>query len=112
MLTSDKKEICLDIRKRAGANTVSREHGEIIRKIIEQSLEIKDKITIDFSNLSMASPSFIDEAFAKLFLTYSFENLKQRLLFVNMTEFDRALLNNLIRARIREHALLVNTKYN
>lgn len=109
MLVKDKKEFHLDIKKVAGTDTVSREHGRKIRKRIELFLKIKDRITIDFSNLSIASPSFIDEAFAKLLLKYSLEELKEKLLFINMTDFDRALLNDLVRARIRERELLEKT---
>lgn len=109
MLVRDKKEFYLNIKKMAGTDTVSREHGRKIRKIIEQLFKIKDKITIDFSNLSVASPSFIDEAFAKLLLKYSLDELRAKLSFVNMTDFDRALLNDLVRARIRERELLEKT---
>lgn len=109
MLVKEKKEFYIDIRKIAGTDTVSREHGRKIRKIIEQLLKIKDKITIDFSNLSIASPSFIDEAFAKLMLKYPVDEIRAKLSFVNMTEFDRALLNDLVRARIRERTLLEET---
>lgn len=109
MLVKNKKEFYLDIKKMAGTDTVSREHGRKVRKHIELLLKVKDRITIDFSNLSIASPSFIDEAFAKLLLKYSMEELKEKLLFVNMTEFDRALLNDLVRARIRERSLLEQT---
>ena len=109
MLVKDKKEFHLEIKKIAGTDTVSREHGRKIRKFIEQLLKVKDRITVDFSNLSIASPSFIDEAFAKLLLKYSLEELKEKLLFINMTEFDRALLNDLVRARIRERELLEKT---
>ncbi len=109
MLVKDKKEFHLEIKKIAGTDTVSREHGRKIRKFIEQLLKVKDRITVDFSNLSIASPSFIDEAFAKLLLKYSLEDLKERLLFTNITEFDRALLNDLVRARIRERELLEKT---
>lgn len=109
MLVGDRKEFHIDIKKMAGTDTVSREHGRKIRKIIEQLLKIKDKITIDFSNLSIASPSFIDEAFAKLMLKYPLDGIRTKLSFVNMTEFDRALLNDLVRARIRERTLLEET---
>lgn len=109
MLIKDRKEFYIDIKKMAGTDTVSREHGRKIRKRIELFLKIKDRITIDFSNLSIASPSFIDEAFAKLLLKYSLEELKEKLLFINMTDFDRALLNDLVRARIRERELLEKT---
>lgn len=109
MLVNERKEFYFDIRKMAGADTVSREHGKKIRKNIEHLLKIEDKITVDFSNLSIASPSFIDEAFAKLMLKYPLDEIKDKLSFVNMTEFDRALLNDLVIARIRERKLLERT---
>jgi hypothetical protein len=109
MLVKEKKEFYINIRKIAGTDTVSREHGRKIRKIIERLLKIKDKITIDFSHLPIASPSFIDEAFAKLMLKYPLDEIRVKLFFVNMTEFDRALLNDLVRARIRERTLLEST---
>lgn len=109
MLGGNRKEFHVDIKKMAGTDTVSREHGRKIRKRIELFLKIKDRITIDFSNLSIASPSFIDEAFAKLMLKYPLDEIRTKLSFVSMTEFDRALLNDLVRARIRERALLEKT---
>ena len=109
MLTSSMKEAYIDIKKIAGSDTVSREHGRRIRKVIELYFKSKDRIVIDFSNLSIASPSFIDEAFAKLLLKYSIDEVKQRLAFINMSDFDRALLNDLIIARLRERGLLEKT---
>jgi hypothetical protein len=109
VFTQKRKEFYLDIRKVAGTDTVSRDHGKKIRMMIEFHLKLKNRITIDFSNFSIASPSFIDEACAKLLLTYSLEDLKENLIFINMTEFDRALLNDLVKARIRERNLLERT---
>jgi hypothetical protein len=109
MLVRDKKEFRLDIKKVAGTDTVSREHGGKIRKHIELLLTGKDNIIIDFSNLSIASPSFIDEAFAKLLLKYPLDEIRDKLSFANITEFDRALLNDLVHARIRERELLEKT---
>ena len=109
MLVRDKKEFYLDIKKVAGTDTVSREHGRKIRKILESLLKVQDKIAIDFSNLSIASPSFIDEAFAKLLLRYPLDEIRDKLSFANITEFDRALLNDLVHARIRERELLEKT---
>ncbi len=109
MFVKERKEFHIDIRRMAGTDTISREHGRKIRKIIEPLLKTKYKIIIDFSNLSVASPSFIDEAFAKLMLKYPLDEIRTKLSFVNMTEFDRALLNDLVRARIRERTLLEET---
>ena len=102
-------EAHIDIKKMAGSDTVSREHGRKIRKILEAFFKSKDRIIIDFSNLSIASPSFIDEAFAKLFLKYSLDDLKSKLAFINMSDFDRALLNDLVLARLRERSILEKT---
>lgn len=109
MLIKESNEYYLDIKKKAGTDTVSREHGKEIRKIIELHFKLKHRVIIDFSNLTIASPSFIDEAFAKLLLKYSLVDIRDKLSFINMTEFDRALLNDLVRARIRERDLLEQT---
>ena len=86
MFVRDRKEFKIDIKKTAGTDTISREHGGKIRKIIEKYLCFKEvRITIYFSNLSIASPSFIDEAFAKLMLTYPLAEIQDSLSFVNMT---------------------------
>jgi hypothetical protein len=42
-------------------------------------------------------------------LKYPLDEIRVKLFFVNMTEFDRALLNDLVRARIRERTLLEET---
>ncbi|MEW5948686.1 MAG: STAS-like domain-containing protein [Thermodesulfobacteriota bacterium] len=109
MFAAGLRETYIDIKKIAGVDTVSREHGKKIRKVIELFWKAKDRIIVDFSNLSIASPSFIDEAFAKLLLKYSLDAVKSKLSFVNMTDFDRALLNDLVMARIRERNLLEQT---
>lgn len=95
-------EAYLDIRKIAGSETVSRDHGETMRKIIDLLLKKKDRVIIDFSNVSLASPSFIDEAFVLLLDKHSLDELKKKIEFKDMTEFDRALLNKLFKARIQE----------
>ncbi len=109
MFVKDRKEFYIDIIKMAGTDTVSREHGRKIRKMIEPLLKTEHNIRVDFSNLSIASPSFIDEAFAKLLLKHSLDDVRDKLSFVNMTEFDRALLNDLVVARLRERNLLEKT---
>lgn len=109
MFVKDRKEFYIDIIKMAGTDTVSREHGRKIRKMIEPLLKTEHNIKVDFSNLSIASPSFIDEAFAKLLLKHSLDDVRDKLSFVNMTEFDRALLNDLVVARLRERNLLEKT---
>ena len=48
MIVKDRKEFYLDIKRVAGTDTVSREHGRKIRNILELRLRLKNKIIIDF----------------------------------------------------------------
>ncbi len=51
------------------------EHGEEIRNIVEDGLKSKSVIAVNFSNVSINSPSFIDEAFAKLLLKHPIKEI-------------------------------------
>ncbi len=100
-------EKIIDLEALAGNETVSREHGMKVRAAIEEIWKTtKGMLIVDFSGRSVASPSFIDEAFAKLLLKYSLSEVKERLTFINMTDFDRGLLNELVRLRLRDRQML------
>ena len=45
---------------------ISREAGEELRKIILAAIKNQEKITLDFSELVIASTAFFDESIAKL----------------------------------------------
>jgi hypothetical protein len=47
----------------------------------------------------------LDEAFGHLALEHSADELKNKLAFVNMSEFDRGLLNDILFSRLRQRAL-------
>jgi len=64
-----------------------------------------DRITINFANLLIASVSFMDEAFGHLALEFPQDELKRKLAFMDMKEYDRALLNDILLSRIRERNL-------
>jgi hypothetical protein len=56
---------------------MSREYGNMGTKP-ERS------IIVDFSNILIASVSFMDQAFGKMAFEYSKEDLRKKLLFINM----------------------------
>lgn len=95
----------INIQRVSGRNTVSREDGRIVYDKIKQLWGQSDQITIDFANLLIASVSFMDEVFGHLALEYSPDELRAKLKFVNMSEFDRALLNDIVYSRIRQKKL-------
>lgn len=81
---------------------MSRQDGANFRARIQKEWEKYEKLIFDFNDTLIASVSFMDEAFAKLASYYSKEELQKKLKFVNMREFDRAMLNNLVMKRLKE----------
>lgn len=95
----------IDIQKVCGKKTVTREEGHVINKILTERWGDTDHFQIDFGNLLIASVSFIDEAFGKLALCHTSDDLKRKLLFKNMVPYDRKLLNDIIVSRLRQQTL-------
>lgn len=82
--------------------TMTREDGEQINKMINELWDKEETITIDFSNILIASVSFLDEAFGKLAFEYPKEILTTKLMFKNLEEYDRALLNDILLSRYHQ----------
>jgi len=95
------KEIC-------GKQTITRKDGQIINDMIVDAWEKEDKITIEFSNILIASVSFLDEAFGKLAFKYPKDILVKKLSFENMEEYDRALLNDILISRYHQKEMGAN----
>jgi len=100
----------IDLKKTCEKKTITRKDGEHIRFLITDSWGKEKKITIDFSNLLVASVSFIDEAFGKLAFDFRKEELTQKLSFENIKEYDKALLNDILLSRYKQSALGENGK--
>ena len=96
------KRTRLNVEPIVGKNPVSREDGKVLYDKIKKLWEDSDQITVDFDNLIVASVSFMDEAFGHLALEHPREELKTKLRFVGMNEYDRALLNDIILSRVRQ----------
>ena len=95
----------INLKERCGKQTITREDGEQINKLIVDAWDRESKITIDFSNILIASVSFLDEAFGKLTFNYAKDHLKQKLSFDNLEAYDRALLNDIILSRYHQKEL-------
>ncbi len=84
---------------------VTRDDGKKVRDMIESQWSDSDKIKIDFGNVLVASVSFIDEIFGQLALKYSRSEVTDKIVIENMQDFDRALLNDIMRSRFQEKEL-------
>lgn len=95
----------IDITKVCGKRTVTRDDGEKINKLLIENWEEEQVFDIDFDNILVASVSFMDEAFGKLGLQFSKQELQKKLKFKNILDYDRALLNDILYSRFRQKEL-------
>jgi hypothetical protein len=92
----------IDLKDFCYKRAVTGEDGQKIQKIIKDSWDNEDKITINFNNILIASVSFFDEAFGKLAFKYPINMLQEKLVFENIDNYDRALLNGILTSRYRQ----------
>jgi len=92
------KEIC-------GKNTVSREDGKKINKLIREHWNKEQVIEVDFGNMIIASVSFMDEAIGLLAIDYSRDELVTKLRLMNITPEDKNLLNDILISRYKQDQL-------
>lgn len=95
----------IDIKEFCGKNIVTRDDGEKVRDVIENQWNNADKIKINFGNILVASVSFFDEIFGRLVLKYSRSELTKKIFVENIQDYDRALLNDILRSRFRQKEL-------
>lgn len=82
------------------ADYISRVAGEKLRYKILENHENSVVSEIDFQGLTVASTSFFDEAFAKLFEhDWSREHIFQRIKFKNIQKRDEQLLLEMLKIR-------------
>ena len=100
----------INIKKIAGKQTVTRDDGKVIHDKVRELWGKFDRIRINFANLLIASVSFMDEAFGHLALEHSPDDLRRKLKFVNVDDYDRALLNDIILSRVRQKRLTARVR--
>lgn len=92
----------LKVAQVCGDSRVFRDDGLKLRREIEHLWSRVGIIEIDFENIRIASASFLDEGIAMLALVISIEDIKRKVRIRNITDPDKALLNQLILSRARE----------
>src|SRR3989339_626742 len=98
-------EMLIEIKDICGKNVVTRDDGKKVRDLILNHWDDSDRIKIDFGNVLVASVSFFDEIFGKLAFEHSRNELASKLEFLNIQDFDRALLNDILISRLRQKGL-------
>ena len=72
-----------------GENLGTRILGKKVRNQLLPLIMSNDKVVLDFSGVNVVSNSFADECLAKLLLSMSFDELRQRTTFVSVNDFAR-----------------------
>jgi len=92
----------INLKDKCGKDTITREDGQVINDLIKNSWDKEDKIIIDLNNITIASVSFLDEAFGKLAFDYPRDEIVKKLSFENIQDYDRALLNDILISRYHQ----------
>lgn len=82
-------------------STSTQKGGEEIRNLINENWDKEELIEISFAGVETATPSFIDESIAKLLETHSLDNMKSKLIFSDVTDDKKLIINQRIRTRIK-----------
>lgn len=90
--------------REVGENLGTRQLGVRVRTQLLPLIEKYDKVVLDFDGVNVVSNSFADECLAKLLLTMSLDELKQRTTFVGVNDFARKNIAIAFRRRLAANA--------
>jgi len=79
----------------------TRDIGAILRWVVTNAWEKYEQVELDFESETIASGSIFDEL-AKLFDEFPKEEVKRRLKFVNIDEWDQNLFLHLAKMRLED----------
>jgi hypothetical protein len=91
-----------------GSHVGTRITGASIREKIEQAFKDGKRVIFDFEGVASISPSFADECFAKLLLTYEYEQLKEKSTFRNTSPFIKRPIENAFVERLADKVIPTN----
>lgn len=90
-------------------NLGTRQLGEKVRSQLLNLIKENDKAVLDFSGVNVVSNSFADECLAKMLLTMSLDELKQRTIFRGLTEFARKNIAIAFRRRLNSMSTIAKS---
>ncbi|MBO6126055.1 MAG: STAS-like domain-containing protein [Bacteroidaceae bacterium] len=72
-----------------GEHLGTRQLGEKVRNQLWPLIQGQEKVCLDFEGVDVVSNSFADECIARILLTMSLDDLKQRTTFSGLNDFAR-----------------------
>ncbi|HEY8118149.1 MAG TPA: STAS-like domain-containing protein [Methylophilaceae bacterium] len=71
------------------------EDGEVIYKLISDAIRRDEQVILSFSGIPSVPSAFINSAILRLLEDFSFEKIREKIIFVNTTKH----INDLIKSR-------------
>jgi len=90
-----------------GSDFVTRRQGERAREMLVRALEGcpgNERVAVSLAGIGAMTPSFADECFGKLLLSFGACHFKNRIAFVDADDTTKALLNAVLSKRAEETA--------
>ncbi|WP_456470578.1 STAS-like domain-containing protein [Caminibacter sp.] len=82
----------------------SRHNGEKVRNIIKPLLDRGEKVILDFSDIELATQSFLDEIFGIFVRAFGTDYIKGKLLIENVSTAIKKTINLVISYSKKRHA--------
>lgn len=102
MICSKNQATNLKIKDICGTHTLTRVDGRVLHTQILRHWKQTKTIEIDFSNATIASVSFLDEAIGQLVVSFSRKEIAAKIKLLRISQFDRKLLNDIAAVRYRQ----------
>jgi len=95
-------EITIKLRDFLNSKVSTRDDGKPLRDYLASRWDEAEKFVVDFGNLSIASVSFMDEAFGMLAEAHGKRELTKKLEIKSIDSEDKSLLNGILRSRLKQ----------
>lgn len=91
------KKITINVYERIGGElAISSEGGEIVFNLLTKAFEQKAEVTLDFINIQIITPTFLNATMGQLYSKYTSQFLNSHLKVVNLDNYDMELLKKVI----------------
>ena len=84
------------------------EDGDVIFKLIYNSLKDKQPVTVSFENIYAVNTSFVNSAFIELLEHFSFDEIKRNLKIINSTKQINTHIANRFKYEENRKVLVTN----
>jgi STAS-like domain of unknown function (DUF4325) len=94
----------IDVGSLVGKNAISMQSGGRLRKELLKALAAEEKVELDFSGVVLFASPFFNSSIGFLLKDLTIEELQERLVFKDLSDVGRSLLNLVIGNAIKYYS--------